>query len=127
MTTMTVEHFMTRHPHSVRAGESVTAADELMRKLNCHHLPVLEGGVLVGVISDRDIRLVGKADLQRVRVEDVCVEEAVQVDLETSVSTAAAMMADKHISSLLVTEDGRLAGIFTSSDACRALASLAPQ
>jgi acetoin utilization protein AcuB len=98
-----------------------------MNKVNCHHLPVMDGGTLVGVISDRDIRLVNKADMKRMKVEDVCVEEALQVDLDTSVGTAAAMMAERHVSSVLVTEDGKLAGIFTATDACRALAQLSPR
>lgn len=122
----TVEHFMTRHPHSVRAGESLATAEELMKKVNCHHLPVLDGGALVGIISDRDLRLVKRADLKTVKVEDVCVEEPHQVDVDTSVATAAAVMAEHRISSVLVMEQGKLAGIFTATDACRALAALFP-
>lgn len=116
MSKNTVEHFMTRHPHSVRAGESVAVAEELMKKVNCHLLPVLDGGRLVGVVSDRDLRLVKKGEGKNVKLEDVCVEEPQSVDIDTSVSTAAAMMAEHRISSVLVMENGKLAGIFTSDD-----------
>jgi acetoin utilization protein AcuB len=126
----TVEHFMTRHPHSIRAGESLATAEELMARFDCHHLPVLEGGQLVGILSDRDIRLVKKADhgvdLKKVTVESACVEDPHQVDIDTSVTTAAEVMAEKRIHSLLVMEQGKLAGIFTATDACRALAGFFP-
>lgn len=124
MNSPTVEHFMTRHPHSIRAGESVATALELMKKVDCHHLPVLDGGRLVGVLSDRDVRLVKRTQVKDVKVEDVCTEDPHEVDLDTSVATAAAVMAERRIHSLLVTENGKLVGIFTSTDACRALASL---
>lgn len=122
----TVEHFMTRHPHTIRAGESLAVAEEHMKKVNSHHLPVFDGGRLVGIISDRDLRLVKRADLKDVKVEDVCVEEPQQVDIDTSVATAAAVMAEHRISSVLVIEQGKLVGIFTATDACRALAALQP-
>lgn len=48
----TVQSYMTRHPHSVRVGETLQTAEALLQKYNCHHLPVLDGGRLVGVVSD---------------------------------------------------------------------------
>lgn len=122
--TKTVLTYMTRHPHSVRAGETLQTAEALLQKFNCHHLPVLDGGRLVGVVSDRDIRMVKPAERANVTVDTVCVDEPLTVDVDTSLRTAARIMADKRIGSLLVTEDGKLAGIFTSTDACRALADV---
>jgi len=46
---------MTRHPRSIRAGESLHTAEEMLEKLQCHHLPVRDGGRLVGVPTASDI------------------------------------------------------------------------
>ena len=48
----TLRAAMTTHPHSIRAGETLRAAERLMDKLHVHHLPVREAGRLVGVITD---------------------------------------------------------------------------
>ncbi len=52
------------------------------------------------------------------------VEEAHVVDLEASLADAAGYMADHRQGSVLVTRRGKLAGVFTSTDACRVLAEL---
>ena len=55
-------------------------------------------------------------------VTDAMVTEAYVVDLETPVASVAKTMADRHFGSALVTRRGKLAGIFTMTDACRVLA-----
>lgn len=126
MTTPRLATFMTRHPHSIRVDETVHHAQKMMEKLSVRHLPVLSAGEIVGVVSDRDLRLV-RGDAHVVKVEDVCVDEPVTVDVDTSVFVVAGIMAERRVGSVLVTEDGKLAGIFTTTDACRTLAAaLAP-
>ena len=118
-----LKNVMTRHPHSIRLDESVATARKLMATLNVRHLPVLKAGELVGVISDRDLRLV-KSEASGVSVEDLCVDDPIVVDSSTSVFVVASVMAERRIGSVLVTEGGKLAGIFTTTDACRVLAAL---
>ena len=122
--TFTLERFMTRHPHSIRFDEKLKTAEELMAKLHVRHLPVLNGGKLVGVLSDRDVRLVGAAGGKELRVDDACVDEPYSVDVDTSLWIVADTMAKKRIGSTLVLEDGKVVGIFTVTDACRALAEM---
>lgn len=122
--TATLERYMTRHPHSIRVDEKAGTASKLMASLGVRHLPVLDGGQLVGVISDRDLKIANEST----RVSDVCIDEPYTVDIETSLFIVATTMSEKKIGSAIVTEDGRLAGIFTATDACRALAdTLAPR
>ncbi|MDP2341874.1 MAG: CBS domain-containing protein [Deltaproteobacteria bacterium] len=111
---------MTHHPHSIRLDESVATARKLMGTLNVRHLPVLKAGTLVGVISDRDLKLVNAA--AHVTVEDLCVDDPICVDVDTSLFVVASIMAEKRVGSVLVTDGGKLAGIFTTTDACRVLA-----
>jgi acetoin utilization protein AcuB len=125
--TATLDRYMTRHPHSIRIDEKLATAARMMAKLGVRHLPVLEGGTLVGVLSDRDLKLAGKGGDQ-LKVSDVCIDEPYSVDVDTSLFVVAQTMADKRIGSTIVLEGGKLAGIFTAVDACRALAdSLTPQ
>lgn len=114
---------MTTHPHSIRLDETVQTARRKMSELGVRHLPVLSAGSLRGVVSDRDLKMV-RGDGRDVVLEDICVDDPVTVDVDTNVFVVASLLADKRVGSVLVTEDGRLIGIFTTTDACRVLSEL---
>lgn len=120
--TATLERYMTRHPHSIRIDENIATAQKLMSAFSIRHLPVLDGGKLVGVVSERDLALATTDSTRALKIADVCVEEPYAVDVDTSIFIVAATMAHKKIGSTIVLEDGKVAGIFTAVDACRALA-----
>ena len=125
--TATLDRYMTRHPHSIRVDENIVTAQRLMSSLGVRHLPVLDGGTLVGILSDRDLKLAQSPGPRPLKVSDICVDEPYAIDIDTSISIVAAEMAEKRIGSAIVLENGRIAGIFTATDACRALADvLAP-
>lgn len=118
----------------VTVGPETTAAEALTlcRENRIRHLPVLEGGRLVGVISDRDLRAatpaLGDADraaaLKRIRVADEMAQEVVSARPEDPIEDAATAMYEVKIGCLPVLEGEALAGIVTSSDVMRALAWL---
>jgi len=121
--------FMTPFPYSVDLDAPLAEARDLMRKHQFRHLPVTSGGAIVGIVSDRDIKLIlgpdfGRPDEQDLRVRDAYVEQPCVVPAATPVATVARTMADNHIGSAIVTKDDKLVGIFTATDACRALAQL---
>jgi CBS domain-containing protein len=58
------------------------------------------------------------------KVRDVCVEEPYIVPASTPVAVVADTMAKRHIGSAIIMKNTALAGIFTSTDACRVLAQL---
>jgi acetoin utilization protein AcuB len=120
----TLERYMTRHPHSIRVDETIATAEQLMRSHHVRHLPVLDGGDLVGVLSERDVRLAATLPVRALKVSDVYVEEPYAVDIDTSVVQVASTMAKKKLGSTIILENGKLAGIFTATDACRALADV---
>jgi CBS domain-containing protein len=78
------------------------------------------------VVSDRDIAFVsnaGDADLrERLRVRDVCSLDVYSVERDAPLDQVLREMADRHIGSVIVTEGGRIAGVFTATDACRCFA-----
>ncbi len=115
---------MTPFPYSVDLDTPLEEAMALMEEHDVRHLPVTEAHELVGVITERDMHLLqvssshgGKAgDL---KVKDVYITDAYVVDLAEPLDNVLMTMAAKHIGSAIITRKGKLAGVFTSTDACR--------
>lgn len=119
-----IKTVMTAFPYSVQPGASLHQAIEFMRTHNIRHLPVADHGDLVGMVSDRDIKLVlgpdfAYPDPDSVTVGDIMRSDPYTVDLDERLDNVLAHMAEHHIGSAVVTRHGKLAGMFTSSDACR--------
>ena len=115
---------MTPFPYSIGQDAPVTEALELMQEHAVHHLPVTEGHALVGVITEHDIRnrqasssSPDNADVPSVR--DMYIHDAYIVDINEPLDNVLLEMAARHIGSVIVTRKGNLAGVLTSSDACR--------
>ena len=122
-----VKSVMTPFPYSIDIDAPVEQARAFMRREHIRHLPVVERGQLVGILSDRDIKLylgpdLGYPDVRQVRVRDVYVDTPYLVELNEPLSNVLFAMAERHIGSVLVTRNGRLAGLFTATDACRRFA-----
>lgn len=116
-----VKSVMTPFPWSIDVGEDLEKAKAMMADHGIRHLPVSQDGELVGVLSERDVL---SRDGHGLTVEDACRRDAYIVDRATSLAQVAFEMASRRIGSTLVTREGKLVGIFTSSDACRSLAEL---
>jgi acetoin utilization protein AcuB len=110
------------------AGEALA----LCRERHIRHLPVLEEGELVGIVSDRDLRSAapalgdpGRASaLEKIRISDVMTRDVVTTRPEDPIEEAANRMQERRIGCLPVVEDGVLVGILTSSDVMEALVQL---
>jgi len=121
--------FMTPFPYSIDVGAPLKDAHKLMHEHKFRHLPVTLGGAIVGVLTDRDIKLVLGPDFDypnesELTVRDAYVERPCVVNASTPVATVARTMAENHIGSAIVTKNDKLVGIFTVTDACRALAEV---
>ena len=114
-----IKSVMTPFPYSVGPGAPVSEADRMMRSHDIHHLPVKSGDELVGVVSAADLK---RSSRQTARVADVMQTEPYVVELGSKLADILVHMADNHIECVVVTKAGRLAGIFTVVDACRAFA-----
>ena len=118
-----VESVMTSFVLSVEIDEPVRVAEDIMTDHEVRHLAVTDSGMLVGVLSDRDIAFMsnaGEPDLvDRLRVRDVCSLDVYSVERDEPLDRVLGEMADRHIGSVIVTEDGKAAGVFTATDACR--------
>jgi acetoin utilization protein AcuB len=114
---------MTPFPYSIDGNATVREALAMMSDHDIRHLPVKDNGKLVSVITDRDIKLTTHPTVERsideLRVRDLCVAEAYIVDLTERLDSVLLRMAQRHIGSVLVAKNGKLVGIFTTTDACR--------
>ena len=101
---------------------------EMMTAHQIRHLPVKRGNQVVGLISDRDLKLflgIPNFNPDHLHVSNISSGEPYIVAPETPLSEVAKEMAAKHHDSALVIQGDELVGIFTTMDACRALADLA--
>ena len=127
-----VRDSMTREVVTVGPETTAAKALALCREKGIRHLPVLEGGWLVGMISDRNLRSATPAlgdpnraeALERIRVADEMVKEVATVRPEDPIEEAAIEMYERKIGCLPVVDDDDLVGIVTSSDVMRAFVRL---
>lgn len=117
---------MTRDVITVEPSATVADALDIIRSHNIRHLPVLEGSRLVGVVTDRDLRLaVGPgAEPDRVDVSDVMTGSPITTPPSTPIESAARLLIEKRIGCLPVVEDGELVGILTETDMIRSFVEL---
>jgi|LakMenEpi03Aug12_release.lakeMendotaPanAssembly.Ray.scaffolds.fasta_scaffold343635_2 acetoin utilization protein AcuB len=122
---MKISAAMTHCPYQVQATASLEDALKMMELRDIRHLPVVENGSLIGIVSERDIRisrLVCEATKYCPTVGEICASEAYVVHPDSSVLEVVDFMASSKIECALVVEiDGSFVGIFTTTDACRLL------
>lgn len=111
----------------VTVGPDQTAwgAWQLMRDRRFRHLPVVTGGRLAGVLSDRDLRpLLLAPGLAEARVAEIMSDEVTTVSPDAPVEDAASLLVVKKIGCLPVVDNGRLVGIVTETDLLAVLVEL---
>jgi CBS domain-containing protein len=127
---------MQRKPITIKPQETLRTAWQLLRQHRIRHLPVVEKGRLVGIVTDRDIRRALQLDatslefhelldlLDRVKVRDIMSTKIITVTPETPVEEAARIMVEMKIGCLPVLEGERPVGIITENDLLKALVDL---
>jgi acetoin utilization protein AcuB len=135
---MTAAEIMTTRVVSIRATENVARAVEVLGELDVRHLPVVENGELVGMLSDRDLRGLGVFEphdgeaLQRSRalrntaLSEVMSADVVSVDPATSVRDLIDTMVAEKVGAVPVVDahTGSVVGIVSYIDVLRAAARL---
>ncbi len=125
--TLRIQDLMSRSPHTIGVSLSLAEAAKVMKKHHIRHLPVLEAGALVGVLSDRDVQVItslSELDPSCILVEEAMTQAPWTVAPQTPVVEVAKYMADKKVGSAVVMENDRVVGVFTTTDGMRALAEL---
>lgn len=118
-----IKSLMTPLPKTIGYDIGVSKAKNMMKELSCHHLPVLNGGQLVGIVTERDLRiteLFSKDD--ETTVEDIMEGNPYIVDPDANVKEVIDVLLKRKIGSVIVkAKDDAPWGIFTTTDALRLL------
>jgi CBS domain-containing protein len=121
-----VADFMTPDPHAIELHHSLAEAERRMKELRVRQLPVLYQGTLRGTISERDVALVRSLELdpREVGIAETLTFEPYTVSAEAPLGRVVRAMAAHRYGCAVVLQDGKVRGIFTATDAMRALALL---
>jgi acetoin utilization protein AcuB len=122
--TETIANFMTRSVHTIGTKAPLAEAHRMMNDHAIRHLPVLEGGRLVGMLSQRDLHLIETlkdVDPKEVRVEEAMSQDCYTAEPEDSLAEVAREMAAHKYGSAVILRGSEVLGIFTTTDALRAL------
>lgn len=122
-----IRKYMSMNPHTLGIDQTLAHAHEVMRTHRVRHLPILDGGSLVGLLSIRDLQLI--EGLRDVNPEEVSVEEAMSSEVyavspDTPLDEVVESMAENKYGCAVVMQNHHVVGVFTTVDACSALAEL---
>jgi CBS domain-containing protein len=133
---MYVSDLMQREVVTLEAADSLDLADDIMRLGRIRHMPVVSGGQLVGILSQRDLfraavssamkmhRAAEREWLAKISVRDVMTGNVLTVAPGAPLGAAVQLMLDRRIGCLPVVDAGRLVGLLSESDCLRHLARL---
>jgi len=126
-----VREIMMGSPVTLKPEDTLDLANDVISLGRIRHIPVVDTGQLVGLLSERDLmgaaasRIFGlrqkskTALLKSVLIREVMRKRVITVTPETSIEDAARLMADKKIGCLPVVSDGGIVGLMTTTDILR--------
>jgi CBS domain-containing protein len=121
--TRAIREVMTPDPTTVEPGTSAQEAARKMKSEDVGSLPIVDGGRLVGMITDRDLalRLVAEGKSADTAVGELGSRELVTIDPQQDLGEAARLMSEHQLRRLPVCEeDGKLVGILAQADVAQA-------
>lgn len=121
-----VRELMTPFPFRVDVGDDVASVERRMNGLGVRHLPVVEEGRLVGIVSERDVAFAAslRGDPAEISVERIMTRDPYVVGPEMPLASVVRTMADRRIGSVVVVEGDRTVGLLTTTDVMAAMADL---
>jgi CBS domain-containing protein len=129
----TIRDLMAQNPATLDRNETLDIPDTIMNLGRIRHMPVVEDGRVVGILSQRDLfrsalivalgfgRKTTSALIKTIRVKEVMTKPAITITADAAVSEAARLMIEKKIGCLPVVENERLIGLITETDILRSV------
>lgn len=119
-----VDEYSTPCPIVVPMNAPVATAIAMMQENDIRHLPVVDGQRVVGIISDRDTRIAGAGYENKIAIADLMQEAPYHVEKNTPLLSVVFHLSEEKIGSAIITDNGKLDGIFTTTDALNALVDM---
>jgi predicted transcriptional regulator len=132
-----VREIMMGSPVTLKPDDTLDLANDIISLGRIRHIPVVENGRLVGLLSERDLmgaaasHIFGlkqkskSALLKSALIKDVMKKHVVTVKPETPIKEAAHLLAEKKIGCVPVVTDGTLVGLVTTTDILRYVETIA--
>ncbi len=127
MSKHTIRRYMTVNPTVIGSGRTLAEAHQTMRDRRVRHLPVVDDGKLVGIVSQRDLYLLETlrgVDIATERVGEAMTADPFTTSPDAPLDQVAAEMAEHKYGCAVVLEEDAVVGVFTTVDALRALAGI---
>ena len=117
---------MTSTPVTADMETPLLKAAKILVDHGIRHLPIVDGDRLVGVVSKRNIDLLiaCRVNLDQLSIADAMTDLPYTVGPDTVVSEVCAEMASEKYGSVVITDEGKVEGIFTTTDALQVLAEV---
>jgi len=114
---------MTPNPMTVTPQASIADAWELMRELEIRHVPVVEDGALVGMLSDRDLARLDIARMLAMPIVNVMSSDVIAIEPETELSEVVELLLEHKVGALPVirSDTRKVVGIVSYIDVLRAV------
>lgn len=123
----TIQKYMSTSPHSIGPDQPLSVAHRMMHEHKIRHLPVLHGGQLVGMLTERDVAMISAlagVDATKTTVDDAMAGSPYVVSPDAALDEVVAEMAERKYGSAIVASNGKVVGVFTTVDVCRAFSEL---
>ena len=113
-----IARYMSERPRTIGIRATVEEAEELCKRAGIRHLPVVQNGRFVGILSDRDLRrALGRSKGGTSSIDEFVTFEPITAAPDQPISLAAQLLVEHHISALpIVDADGELVGILSAID-----------
>lgn len=124
-----IDKYMTAMPLTINVDMPLKTAKDMMQQHGFRHLPVQNGGELVGIITDRDIKLASAFnELEKLTVEDVMTPDPYCAVPQKPLDEVVMEMAEhKYGCAVIQQENGKVVGIFTATDGLRCFGEILNQ
>ena len=127
---------MAQNPLTLDRNETLDLAESIMNLGRIRHMPVVDDGRVIGILSQRDLfrsalftalgfgRKTTTALIKTIKIKEVMTEDVITIAPETTIKGAARIMIDKKIGCLPVVENEKLIGLLTETDILRYVVEL---
>nr|WP_298989090.1 CBS domain-containing protein [uncultured Polaribacter sp.] len=131
--TATVKDIMTTNVITLSSSDKLENAEKLFKKNNIRHIPIVDNGEIVGMLSYSDLLRLSFADLtneefqidafiyEMFTIKQIMAKNLTMVPPNTTIKKVAQMLVEKEFHALPIVKDEKLLGIVTSTDLSRYL------
>ncbi|AEH22160.1 putative signal transduction protein with CBS domains [Thermodesulfobacterium geofontis OPF15] len=121
---MKVKNWMITEVITASPEDTVEDAIQLMRRFSIRHLPIVENGKLVGLVTESNLRAYLSSEKLQLPLKEIMILNPITIDPETSIDEAARIIYKYKIGGLPVITEGKLVGIITITDILEAFIEL---